>query len=333
MKIEKFNNTVFGELKTIELDGEIWFVGKQVATLLQYSDTTQAIRDLCEDATPLNKFGGCIIDNCEKIKSDLNLKGNSAGQSRLITESDLYSLSFSSKLPKAKEFRKWVTKTVLPSLRKHGSYVVGQEHLTQEAFDELNNRLSEFSSQLQHVSARDSFKGKKLLEMNRKLQLAYGQVELTKDGRLGISIDDYAKNINIQLKSSRFVIGRNEIFKILRDELGYISYKRRGNSQQIVSEGELLSDGSVYSEYFIDHEFRAGNPTRIYVTQAGVDELTQQIVEVAFKHSRRLYDHDLFERVTTLLAKFELSLELPPSEKSIENMLLEEKYGDKDPYT
>lgn len=144
MKIEEFNNTIFENLEAIELEGEIWFVGKQAATLLQYSDTNKAIRDFCEDSTPLNEFESIKNFDIETAKSELKLKGNSAARSILITESDLYTLSFTSKLPKAKEFRKWVTKTLLPSMRKRGSYILGQEHLTQEAFDDLNNRLSEF---------------------------------------------------------------------------------------------------------------------------------------------------------------------------------------------
>lgn len=107
--VEIFTNPEFGSLRTITTDdGEIRWVGKDVAEILGYADTFGALKKHVDDEDKLV----CQID--------------SAGQKRdvtVINESGLYSLILSSKLPKAKEFKRWITTEVLPSIRKHGAYV------------------------------------------------------------------------------------------------------------------------------------------------------------------------------------------------------------------
>ena len=99
-------------VRTIEIDGEAWFVGKDVADILGYRDTDQAIRDHVDEEDKLTRqFDG-------------------SGQKRnmiVINESGVYSLIFSSKLPTAKEFKHWVTSEVLPAIRKTGSYSINKE--------------------------------------------------------------------------------------------------------------------------------------------------------------------------------------------------------------
>jgi prophage antirepressor-like protein len=90
------------------MDGEPWFVGKDVAVVLGYTDTKQAIRNHVDDEDKLTR---------QIVVSDQNRNVI------IINESGLYSLILSSKLPKAKEFKHWVTSEVLPSIRKHGAYM------------------------------------------------------------------------------------------------------------------------------------------------------------------------------------------------------------------
>lgn len=107
-KLQVFNNPEFGEIRTIEHDGEPWFVGKDVAAALGYTDTFGSLKKHVEDEDKLV----CQID--------------SAGQKRdatIINESGLYSLVLSSKLPTAKAFKRWITSEVIPSIRKHGAYI------------------------------------------------------------------------------------------------------------------------------------------------------------------------------------------------------------------
>lgn len=105
MKI--FENPEFGEIRTVELDGEPWLVGKDVAEALGYQNPQKAIRD--------------HVDNEDRTANEsFTVNGTAL---TLINESGLYSLVLSSKLPGAKRFRRWVTTEVLPSIRKHGAYM------------------------------------------------------------------------------------------------------------------------------------------------------------------------------------------------------------------
>lgn len=103
------------EVRTVSIDGEPWFVGKDVAEVLGYSNPQKAIRD--------------HIDTEDRTVNDsFTVNGT---QAILINESGLYSLILSSKLPTAKEFKRWVTSEVLPSIRKNGGYIAGQEQLSE----------------------------------------------------------------------------------------------------------------------------------------------------------------------------------------------------------
>ena len=97
------------QVRTIEKNGEPWFVGKDVAAILGYTNPNEAIADHVDDEDKLNSK---TLSSC-----DLSL-GQRGGW--LINESGLYSLILSSKLPTAKEFKHWVTSEVLPSIRKTG---------------------------------------------------------------------------------------------------------------------------------------------------------------------------------------------------------------------
>lgn len=108
-ELKIFESESFGEIRTIkDENGEPWFVGKDVADILQYSNTSKAIRD--------------HVDKEDKLTERIV----TSGQGRdvvMINESGLYSLIFSSKMEKAKEFKHWVTSEVLPAIRKHGAYM------------------------------------------------------------------------------------------------------------------------------------------------------------------------------------------------------------------
>ena len=109
MEIKIFKNQQFGAIRTMTQDGEPWFVGKDVAELLGYAKPQNAIATHVddEDKTLAPIQGGCSTGTQNTI---------------IINESGLYSLILSSKLPTAKEFKRWVTSEVLPSIRKTGGY-------------------------------------------------------------------------------------------------------------------------------------------------------------------------------------------------------------------
>jgi prophage antirepressor-like protein len=106
-----FHHEMFGDIRAIEKDGEPWFVGKDVAEALGYSNASKAV----------------MVHVDEEDKQKVMLKadsqnGNVVTATTLINESGLYSLVLSSKLPQAKVFKHWVTAEVLPSIRRHGAY-------------------------------------------------------------------------------------------------------------------------------------------------------------------------------------------------------------------
>lgn len=102
-----FNNADFGDIRTVEQDGGIWFVGKDVAEALGYSNPSNAVIS--------------HVDDEDKLRTQIKYAGQNREVS-IINESGLYSLVLSSKLPKAKAFKRWITSEVIPSIRKTGSY-------------------------------------------------------------------------------------------------------------------------------------------------------------------------------------------------------------------
>lgn len=122
--IKIFENPEFGKVRVVEVEGEPWFVGKDVAAVLGYRDTDQALRKRVDEEDKLTRqFDG-------------------AGQGRnmiIVNESGLYSLILSSKLPTAKMFKKWVTAEVLPTIRKTGGYVASADLMVETYFGGMND--------------------------------------------------------------------------------------------------------------------------------------------------------------------------------------------------
>ena len=107
-EIQIFKNDEFGQVRTTTINGEPWFVGKDVADILGYSNPRDAISKHVDDEDK-------GVANCDTLGGRQTLS--------IINESGLYSLVLSSKLPTAKKFKRWVTSEVLPSIRKHGAYM------------------------------------------------------------------------------------------------------------------------------------------------------------------------------------------------------------------
>lgn len=107
-ELEIFKNEEFGEIRTLMIDGEPWFVGKDIADILEYRNSSRDI----------NRH----IDEEDRRKSMI-FDGNQNKETIIINESGLYSLILSSKLPNAKKFKRWITTDILPTIRKTGGYV------------------------------------------------------------------------------------------------------------------------------------------------------------------------------------------------------------------
>ena len=191
-ELQVFKNQEFGSVRTLVIDNEPWFVGKDVADVLGYADTNQAIRK--------------HVDNEDR----LTRRFDGTGQSRdmtIINESGLYSLVLSSKLPSAKKFKRWVTSEVLPALRKTGQYQVkelsGQE-LMAKALIEAQSVLA----------AKD----KQIEEMKPKVVFA----DAVATSHTSILVGELAKI----LKQNGIEMGQKRLFAWLREK-GYL-IKRQG---------------------------------------------------------------------------------------------------------
>ncbi len=115
-ELQIFQNPDFGEVRTTVIDGEPWFVGKDVADILGYRNGSRDINRHVDEEDRQNYQNGTF---------------ESPRGMTIINESGLYSLVLSSKLPTAKKFKRWVTSEVLPAIRKHGDYQVPQKAMTE----------------------------------------------------------------------------------------------------------------------------------------------------------------------------------------------------------
>ena len=118
-ELKIFKNSDFGEIRTVTINGEPHFVGKDVAEILEYQNGS---RDINRHVDPEDRIKTMVFD------------GNQDKETILINESGLYSLILSSKMPKAKKFKRWVTSEVLPEIRKTGSYTKAPKSFKEALF-------------------------------------------------------------------------------------------------------------------------------------------------------------------------------------------------------
>ena len=147
-KLKLFNNPEFGTIRVISIEDEPWLVGKDVAEALGYANPRKALDDHVDAEDKMQGDGVTIRDSIGRDQHPT-----------IINESGLYSLVLSSKLPGAKKFRRWVTSEVLPSIRKTGGYIQGQQELSpeelmakallvaQKTLEDREKRIADLSSQ------------------------------------------------------------------------------------------------------------------------------------------------------------------------------------------
>lgn len=209
--LQIFNSPEFGAIRTIEKDGEPWFVGKDVAAILGYGDTDQALRKHIDDEDKLTRrFDG-------------------SGQNRqmtIINESGLYSLVLSSKLPTAKKFKRWVINEVIPSIRKHGAYMtletLEKVLLSPDTLMQLAQNLKYEQEKRKALEAQ--------IESQKPAVLFTSAVETSKTS---ILIGELAK----MLKQNGVNIGQNRLFAWMREK-GYL-IKRKGTDYNMPTQRSM----------------------------------------------------------------------------------------------
>ncbi len=210
-KIEVFNHEQFGQIRAIVKDDEPWFVGKDIAEALGYSNTRDAVARHVDNE---DKTSVVISDGGSNYKS----------KTTFINESGIYSLVFSSKLPKAKEFKRWVTSEVLPSIRKHGIYATTQTIETMLA--DPDNAIKVFTALKEEREKR--VEAENLLEQ-AKPKLSYYEKILASKGTMKTTqiAKDYgmsAQRLNKVLNEAGFIWKCNGQWVLYAkyDNLGYV---------------------------------------------------------------------------------------------------------------
>lgn len=196
-EVKIFENSEFGAIRTVtDRVNSVWFCGSDVAKALGYERGAKAVAD--------------HIDSEDKhdvpIRDSIGRMQNTA----FINESGLYSLVLSSKLPTAKKFKHWVTSEVLPSIRKNGGYIAGQENMSDDelmakALMVAQNKIAERDKQIERMKPKEIF------------------ADAVSASHTSILVGDMAK----LLKQNGVNIGQKRLFEWLREN-GYL-IKRKGS--------------------------------------------------------------------------------------------------------
>ena len=250
-QLQVFKDANFGRLRTLTINNEPWFVGKDVAEALGYNRPTKAIQDHV-DSEDLD--GIPIQDSIGRMQN-----------TPIINESGLYSLVLSSRLPRAKEFKRWVTSEILPSLRKHGGYIVGQEEMTKEEL--VAKALIAANSILEE-------KEKALSELTRQIE---ADSEHTLLGRSVSTSDDCISigELSKIIRQNGIDIGRDRLFRWMRDN-GYLMKEGRdynSPTQYSVSNGLLKLREYMFNGYHIGKQSRVTGKGQKYFVNKFIREV------------------------------------------------------------
>lgn len=217
--LQIFNHPDFGEVRTVTINDEPWFVGKDVALVLGYQNPQKALRD--------------HVDDDEKTVNDsFTVNGT---QAVLINESGLYSLILSSKLPGAKEFKRWVTSEILPSIRKHGAYMTPETLqaaiLNPDTMIQLCQQLKNEQEKNRELSVTNS----RLTVENQIMQPKAEYFDELVDRNLLTNFRETAKELECKPKKFvEFLIERKYIYRDKRGKL--LPYENKNDGLFVVRE-------------------------------------------------------------------------------------------------
>ena len=196
-EIEIFKNPEFGEIRTIAINDEPWFVGKDVAEILGYAKPENAIAN--------------HVDEEDQTSTLIQGSGsNYKSKAIIINESGLYSLVLSSKLPSAKEFKRWITHEVIPAIRQHGAYMTPE--VIQKSLQDPDFMIQILQNLKQEQERNRALEADN--ERMRPKEIFADAVSVSKDG---ILVGALAKLIH----QNGVEIGQKRLFQWLRDH-GYL---------------------------------------------------------------------------------------------------------------
>ena len=241
------------QVRTVTINNEPYFVGRDVTKILQYSNGPKAIRD--------------HVDEEDKLTERIVLAGQHR-EVQVINESGLYSLILTSKLPKAKEFKHWVTSEVLPAIRKHGAYMTDQK-----AFDVVHNAdgLADLLQQ-----AADQLKAKDIQIAEMKPKAIFADAVSTSSS--SILVGQLAKI----LKQNGVEIGQNRLFAWLREH-GYLG--KRGSNKNVPTQRAVAMGLFKTKETAVTH---GNGHTTIQITTKVTGKGQQYFINKFLKGGKRV---------------------------------------------
>ena len=209
-KLQIFNSEEFGEIRTVSINDEPWFVASDICRALDIQNVTQAVQKLDDDERSMFNIGRQGNANC-------------------VNEYGLYSLVLASRKPEAKKFKRWITHEVIPSIRKHGGYIAGQESMTDDQL--LAKALLVAQSKIAERDQIIAQKQERIEQMKPKALFA----DAVSASKHSILIGDLAKLIC----QNGYQIGQKRLFQWMREN-GYLmtqgsSYNRP--KQRYVEQG------------------------------------------------------------------------------------------------
>lgn len=187
-----FNSEEFGEIRTVSINNEPWFVASDICKALDISNPSVAIARLDED---------------ERSKFNLGRQG----EGNIVNEYGLYSLVLASRKPEAKKFKRWITHEVIPSIRKHGGYIAGQDTMTDDQL--LAKALLVAQSKIAERDQIIAQKQERIEQMKPKALFA----DAVSASKHSILVGDLAKLIC----QNGYLIGQKRLFQWMRDN-GYL---------------------------------------------------------------------------------------------------------------
>ena len=214
-----FKNEEFGEIRSFEINNEPWFVGKDVAESLIYKEPHKAIVN--------------HIDEDDRIKYPIVDELGRKQETWLINESGLYSLIMSSKLPNAKKFKKWVTSEVLPSIRKTGGYIAGEENMNEDelilkAMNVLNTKVEKLRNENKNLVTENNKKDQLIGELKPKADYTDRILQCDDLTKANVIACDYGfSTIEFNKILNKFGIQ----YKQGKDWLLYKKYRGKGYTQ------------------------------------------------------------------------------------------------------
>lgn len=232
MEIQVFNSTEFGSVRTATVNGEVMFVGKDVADILGYTNTPKAIRD--------------HVDDEDKLTERIVLSGQNR-EVIFINESGLYSLILSSKMPNAKKFKHWVTAEILPAIRKHGVYAVDEVLQNPDVLIQALTELKKEREEKEKLKETVAVQNQQITEMTPKA----GYYDVVLNCKDVISTTEIAKDYGWSAKKMNAYLHEKKIqFKQGKIWLLYQKYSEQGltsTKTSVYNGSDGLSHSSIHT--------------------------------------------------------------------------------------